>query len=283
MKDLSIIIVNWNCAPEIYDCIRSVQSACKKHLFEIIVSDNDSTDGSVGKIMKDFPDVQIIRNDKNLMFSEGNNIAFKRAQGKYVAIVNPDIVFGENSLDEVFAKAEENRGEIFTVMLKNSDGTVQYGMHRMFPIIGRIFSLVFYKKFGFFKKTAQEYIHMNKDLKNDFYIDQVAGAFIFFKKDIFPEGEKLFDERLPLLWSDVDLSFRLFKAGVKIRCLTKPLIYHKKSVSLKKVKPIRYFEIYSKAASFFYRKHGFWFSFVFFKFVHFIFFTADMLFLKDKK
>ncbi|HUV50292.1 MAG TPA: glycosyltransferase, partial [Anaerolineae bacterium] len=75
--DVCIIIVNWNTKKLLLDCIRSIHETVKNISFEIWLVDNASTDGSLEAVKQNYPDVNIIRNKKNLGFAAANNMALE--------------------------------------------------------------------------------------------------------------------------------------------------------------------------------------------------------------
>ncbi|MDP2921387.1 MAG: glycosyltransferase family 2 protein [Candidatus Omnitrophota bacterium] len=86
---VSVIVVNWNGLRYLRSCLASILfQTCKK--IEVIVVDNNSTDGSVDFIKKEFPQVRLIRNSKNYGFAKGNNIGIRIARGEYIVTVNND-------------------------------------------------------------------------------------------------------------------------------------------------------------------------------------------------
>ncbi|MGL4996736.1 MAG: glycosyltransferase, partial [Deefgea sp.] len=88
--DLSVIVVSYNNAPEIAQCISSIQAACAALQFEIFVVDNASQDNCAELVAQHFPEVTLIQSGANLGFAAGNNLAFAQARGRYLALVNPD-------------------------------------------------------------------------------------------------------------------------------------------------------------------------------------------------
>src|SRR5277367_1393746 len=96
---LSIVILCWNDLKVISDCLQSIYATTHKTEFEVIVSDNGSTDGSVEHIRRNFPRVQVIENGRNLRFAKGNNVAIQASRGEYVLILNPDTIMQEETLD----------------------------------------------------------------------------------------------------------------------------------------------------------------------------------------
>src|SRR5690242_411553 len=94
---VSIIIVNWNDAEWIVDCIRSLEGAAYGNQ-EIIVVDNGSTDDSVKRVRETFPFVRLIENGENLGFAKGNNVGIRASKGKYVVLLNADTTVAPNWL-----------------------------------------------------------------------------------------------------------------------------------------------------------------------------------------
>ena len=87
---LSILILCWNDSKVIADCLHSIYNHTHSMDFEVIVSDNGSTDGSIDFIHTNYPQVQVIENGRNLRFAKANNVGIRVAQGEYVLILNPD-------------------------------------------------------------------------------------------------------------------------------------------------------------------------------------------------
>ena len=97
LLDVSIIIVNYNTKELTRNCLKSVFAQTKGISFEVVVSDNGSTDGSVGMIKSEFPQVILIENNANLGFGAANNRGLKIAKGKYIFYLNSDTVLLNNA------------------------------------------------------------------------------------------------------------------------------------------------------------------------------------------
>ncbi len=94
---LSIIIINFNTKELLKSCLESIflASCQKKQLFgqlEVIVVDNNSVDGSQQMVKKDFAQVRLIENKTNFGFSRAVNQGIKKAKGKYILLLNSDIL-----------------------------------------------------------------------------------------------------------------------------------------------------------------------------------------------
>jgi hypothetical protein len=81
---LSIIILCWNDLKVIVNCLESIYAGTHSTEFEVIVSDNGSSDESVEVIRKRFPQVQVIENGTNLRFAKANNVGIRASKGEYI-------------------------------------------------------------------------------------------------------------------------------------------------------------------------------------------------------
>ena len=96
--DVSVIIVNYNTKDLLRDCINSVIEQTKNISFEIIVSDNGSSDGSIEMLKAEFPKVIILNNKENLGFGKANNRGAEISNGKYLFLLNSDTVLLNNAI-----------------------------------------------------------------------------------------------------------------------------------------------------------------------------------------
>src|ERR1041384_2497741 len=108
---LSIIIVNYNVYEDIKICIDSIRKFLKIS-YEIIVVDNNSADKSIYSIKNDFPELTFLPLNTNYGFGHANNEGMKIAKGNYFLLVNPDILFTDNSIEKMltFLRENENAG-----------------------------------------------------------------------------------------------------------------------------------------------------------------------------
>jgi len=94
---LSIIIVSYNTMEVTDNCLSSIYKSSIDFPYEIIVVDNNSSDGSVEMIKNKYPHVRIVANDKNRLFAIANNQAAKIAKGEYLLLLNSDtLTWGGN-------------------------------------------------------------------------------------------------------------------------------------------------------------------------------------------
>ncbi len=126
MLDVSVIIPSWNAKSYLRDCIKSIYTETNNCRIEIIVVDNASTDGSPEMVKAYFPHIKLIINKENLGFAKGCNIGMRQANGKYVVIVNSDVILEKECIDRMF-KYMEKHSEIGILGPKilGQDGMVQ--------------------------------------------------------------------------------------------------------------------------------------------------------------
>ena len=124
--DVSIIIISYNNFNLLEQCIKSVQKFTRKNTYEIIIIDNNSTEGDVSKLLNKYNDIKLIQNKKNVGFASANNQGIGIAKGKYFLLLNNDTEFIEDSISKVFEYYENNNQKMFIgPELLNSDKTHQ--------------------------------------------------------------------------------------------------------------------------------------------------------------
>ena len=106
---LSIVIISYNTINFTEDCLRSIYQEAINKYFEVIVLDNASADGSVARIADLFPQVRLIRGEKNHGFAVGNNIAAAEARGEWLLLLNPDTVIQGHAIDTLLQFAPNIR------------------------------------------------------------------------------------------------------------------------------------------------------------------------------
>src|SRR6266481_9774741 len=131
--EISVVIVGWNAKRYLELCLESLASAPPRRSMEVLGVDNASIDGSVEMIETKFPWVKLIKSPENLGFSKGNNVAIHQAQGRYIALVNPDVIVFPGCLDALADFLDQNPkvGNVGPRVL-NPDMTQQNTCHQ-FP------------------------------------------------------------------------------------------------------------------------------------------------------
>jgi GT2 family glycosyltransferase len=214
---LSIVILCWNDRDVITACIRSIYANTHKLDFEIIVSDNGSTDGSPDFIRKTFPSVIVIENGTNLRFSAGNNVGIQVSKGEYVLILNPDTLIHEGSLDRWLEYADRHADTGgFGCRVLNPDGSYQ-GSARPFPTIWREWlAALFLHPLGYLSDIFISDRYVRWRGRSEKLIDWHSGCCLLVRSDLLRRLGG-FDTRFYYYYEDVDLCRRIWDAGYTIR------------------------------------------------------------------
>jgi GT2 family glycosyltransferase len=208
MCELSIIIVNWNTRQLLNDCLNSIYSLPQDLLFESIVIDNNSSDGSRELLLREFPAVRLIANPANSGYPAANNQGAKAAAGRYLLFLNPDTLVHPGTLAGAVAFMEQHpEAGIMGCRTVNPDGSLQATAFA-FPGKLRIFAYV--SGLNRFFKISRFTDH--SILRTP---DYVQGSFLIIKKEIFNERGG-FDDRFFLYAEEVDLCLRVKAAGFMI-------------------------------------------------------------------
>lgn len=212
MKDLSIIIVNWNTKELLRNCINSIISETKKYSYEIWVVDNNSPDNSAEMIKNEFSDVKLIANKTNNGFAMGNNQALEKAESKYLLLLNPDTLIINNAIDKMLDYMIVNNNHVLTCKLLNEDYTLQKTVSDFFSlknsfIENRFFSDIF-KNFNLSGKKLTSFWDHNS-LRE---IDWAHGAVLLMSSKAFKDTG-LLDENFFIYAEEMDYYKRLRKAG----------------------------------------------------------------------
>lgn len=229
---VSIVIVSYNTRDLLRDCLASLDKIKNEIPFEIIVSDNGSTDGSVDLIKKEFSGVTLIENKKNLGFAAGNNKAKGLCRGEYVLFLNSDTVVSPHSIKEsaLYLDRHSKVGALTCkVILKN--GQLDKDTRRSFPTpwvalthfsgLDRLFpsSPIFARYWYGFKSPQVEH-----------EIEVLQGAFCLVRRELL-DRINWFDEDYFLDGEDIDLCWRIKKVGMSIIYYPKVSILHVKGAS----------------------------------------------------
>ena len=230
--DLSVIIVNFNVKYFLEQCLFSVVKASKNIDAEIFVVDNDSTDGSRGYLEKKFPHIIFKWRNSNDGFAKANNSVLAGAKGNYILFLNPDTIVPEDCFEKclAFFKTHTNCGALGVHMIDGS-GKFLKESKRSFPSA----STSFYKMTGFTKLFPSSTIfakyyagHLNENQNHE--VEVLAGAFMLLSKQVL-EKVQGFDEDYFMYGEDIDLSYRIKKAGFRNYYFADTTIIHFKGES----------------------------------------------------
>jgi GT2 family glycosyltransferase len=255
VKDISIIIVNWNTKELLKNCIESILIDQDPVSIQIIVVDNASSDGSVEMIKEKFQNVDLLENKNNIGFACANNKAISIIRGKYVFLLNSDTVVKRGSLISAVAYLNEhmNVGCLAPILL-NADGSIQHHCYIKEPsLISEVISCF----------DLQKKIPMFGSVPAGSEIVEVAhacGAALIIRKEVI-EKIGLFDEKMIFSCEDADLCMRIRRSGWKIVHFPSAVITHYGGQSRKLLNDQGINAMYKSRYIFFNKYHNIFFVF----------------------
>jgi GT2 family glycosyltransferase len=215
----SIIIPSLNGKKLLAECLPSIENQTDKD-FEVIIVDNGSKDNSISFIRKQFPAVRILDLKKPAGFAKPVNAGIKAARGKYIFLLNNDVVLDKNCLAEIGQRLDQRKDIGFCACLMlTADGKNIDSAGDDFSWWGRAY-------------PTGRGENPQKFQKERFVFGACGGASVF-RKEIFDKIGVL-DEDFYAYFEDVDLSFRAQLAGFKCFYVPKAIIYHRGSTTFKR-------------------------------------------------
>ncbi|MFB0555255.1 MAG: glycosyltransferase family 2 protein [Phycisphaerae bacterium] len=254
MLDLSIIIVNWNTRSILCDCLRSIYDQGGERDIEVIVIDNASTDGSVEMVKKDFPQVTLIKNSQNLGFARANNIGIHQSSGRYICLVNSDVIVLNGCIENLISFMDNypTAGMVGPRIL-NQDRTLQPSC-RHFPTIWNNLCQALglnklFPKSRFFSETFMNYWAHDIVQK----VDVLSGCFWMIRREALNKVG-LLDEDFFIYGEDLDWCRRFHHAGWDIIFYPNAETIHTGAASSNN-DPIRFYIEMQKADLHYWQKH----------------------------
>jgi len=245
---LAILILSWNTADLLADCLRTIPMGAAGIPYHIIVVDNASTDGSPDMVARDFPTVQLIRSDSNLGFAGGNNRGLQAADPTipYILLLNSDTLIKPGALTALvrFMDEHPDAGAVGPRLLR-PDGTPQSyafgGDPTPFYLLCR----------GLKQLLFHRYLH---DWATDktLTVDWVSGACMLVRRAAI-EQIGLLDENMFMYFEDNDWCLRMRRGGWKVYYYPQAEIVHLGGQSLKKNPQAQ--QAYYRSLVYFYARH----------------------------
>ena len=264
--ELSVVIVNYRVKFLLEQTLRSVEQAMQGMTGEVIVIDNLSGDDSIAFSRERHPGVTFIENQENVGFARANNQAIMQARGEYTLILNPDTIITPQCLQEGIAwmKSHPKCGAIGARMM-DGNGVFLPESKRAFPTPWVSFCKIFglsklFPRSPWFAKYHLRYL---SDLEPQ-CIDILSGAYMLCRTSVLQQLGG-FDEDFFMYGEDIDLSYRIVKAGYENWFLPTPMIHYKGESTKKDT--MRYVRIFYDAMLIFYRKHFPRFNLIFYPIV----------------
>lgn len=255
MPRVSIVIVSFNTADLLDQCLESIERCESRCDLDVIVVDNDSHDGSADLVAERYPGVRLIRNTNNLGFSKASNQGMRISTADYVLLLNSDTVVFPGSIDLVvdYLEAQPQIGIAGCKVLK-PDGTLDAPCRRSFPtpensLYQRLGLIRLFPRSRRFGAYYLSYLDPNETAS----VDCLMGAYMMIRREVIDDIGYL-DEDCFFYAEDIDYCYRTKKAGWDIVYYPATTIIHHRGASTAKdrIKATTYFH---QSMLVYYRKH----------------------------
>ena len=227
---LTVIVISFNTRDLTLACLRSVHEGIAKARNEgcdVVVVDNVSTDDSVKAIAARFPDIRLIRSERNLGFAAANNRAAKESTAEYLLLLNPDTVVLDGAIDRLLAFAREHpRAGIWggrTVFADRSLNPAScWGRQTPWSLVCTATGLSSLLR-GSSLFNPEGYGGWKRDCQRE--VDIVSGCFLLIRRELWDQLGG-FDERFFVYGEDADLCLRARKLGYRPMITPEATIVH---------------------------------------------------------
>ena len=253
---LSIVIICWNDLKVIKDCLESIYRETARIPFEVIVSDNGSTDGSLDVIRERFPQARVVENGANLGFARGNNSGINAAHGEYVLILNPDTLIHDRALEKLVDYADQHPDAgAFGCRVLNPDGSYQNPARPLPTLRGALISALYLRGLAKLSDAFESDLYYDWDGRTERTVGFQSGCCVMVRRDLLTRIGG-FDERFFYHFEETDLCCRIWKSGSKVLFFPGAEITHLGGQSVGRF-PIRFaLETYRSRYRYFYKHFG---------------------------
>ena len=224
---VSIVIVNWNVKNESRNCLESIHKNISGIAYEIIIVDNNSSDGSIEMVKKEYPDAILITNEQNLGYGRANNQGIRVAKGEFVLILNPDTIVLPGTVEKMLRFMEKNPdvGACGPLILEKDYKPSHPVIYD--PSVWELFGNDTFLRKLFPKLCSPLYGQPDRITK----VHRLSGCFFLARLEALKKVG-LFDERIFLFYEDTDLFCRLRRNGWCMYYLPEISVIHLHSKSV---------------------------------------------------
>lgn len=276
--DVSIIIVNYNTKTITLDCVKSIVTNTKGVDYEIILVDNNSTDGSA-EFFENDSHIKFVKSSSNLGFGKANNLGLRIAEGKYIFYLNSDTLLLNNAVKLFFDKMEsldDRIGGLGTILVDKSGNAIHsYGKFptKLFELNRQTFVGTILRKFG--HKTSY-YDNPEWNSGEMFEVDYITGADLFIRRELV-DKYGAFDRDFFMYYEETEMQHRYSVNGYKFFIYKSPKIIHLEGASVRKAISLRKRRMALEGCFLYHRKTSIYLTYCLFR-ISFAILSIPMLF-----
>jgi GT2 family glycosyltransferase len=223
--DLAVIVVSTNEAKWLTSCLSSVYEHAGPISLEVVVADNESTDGTRELVESEFPDALVVT-CPNRGFGHANNRGVEATDSRYVLFLNPDTEILQGTLAGLI-EALDTRPTVGAVGVRQvlPDGQLDPTIRRFSTATRWFFEAIGSERFPFKASWLGERELDMSVYEQDFECDWISGSFVLVRREAL-QSAGLMDERFFLYCEETDLCLRIKQAGWEIRHRPELTILH---------------------------------------------------------
>jgi GT2 family glycosyltransferase len=223
--DLAVIIVSTNEAKWLRACLSSVYEHAGPISIQVVVADNESTDGTRQLVESEFPEALVVA-CRNRGFGHGNNRGVEATDSRYVLFLNPDTEVLEGTFAELVADLDRRQDIGLIGVRQVAADHVLFPTIRRFPSVSRhFFEALGSERFPLRASWLGERELDMTRYDRDITCDWTSGSFMLARREAL-ESAGGFDERFFIFSEEVDLCLRIRQAGWDIRHSPEMTILH---------------------------------------------------------
>jgi GT2 family glycosyltransferase len=229
--DVSVCIANWNCAGLLRNCLRSLFEQAQGVCFEVIVTDNGSTDGAVEMITREFPQVTLIQNTTNRGYAVACNQAAARARGQFLFFLNNDTEVPAGTLKRMLQHAAANpTAGLFGPRLREPGGAIQISYRRRPRLPALLHKLSILRWTRLFRQAYSDYRRETFEPEGVREVEVLMGPAVFLSRQVF-DAIGGWDERYRFGVEDIDLSTQVSRTRAVVYAGDVEIIHHGRASS----------------------------------------------------
>jgi hypothetical protein len=254
--EVSICIVSLNCWPVLRECLESLRACPRYASWEVILVDNASADGTVESVSRNFPEVRVIRNDRNVGFTRATNQGFAVSSGRHLLWLNPDTIVRPDSIARLIEFLEQTpRAGVVGPKVVNPDGSFQEQCRRGLPTpSASLFHLLRFDRMWPTSRRFGEYLLTYMPVEQSMRVVSVSGCCLLARRAVWDEIGRL-DEAMFGFGEDIDWCLRAAAGGWEVWYQPESVIVHRKGHGGAHSRPYRKVQGIHQCMWLVYRKH----------------------------
>jgi len=255
MSKVSIQIVTWNSLRFLPDCLESIFNQTFRD-WSVLIIDNNSSDHSLEYVEKNWPQVKVLKNSRNLGFSRAHNQGLASTDSEYVLVMNPDVILEPDFLTEIVTAADKKKrvASLAPKLLKMKFNHIdhcdhntpeQQGSGAMINPDWCVIKTEMIDSTGLAMKKTRRFVDRGEGAKDEGQYDKqtdifgASGACVLYRRKSLVDvkmkdvglREEYFDEDFFAYQEDIDLAWRLKWRGWQALYVSSALAYHVRQIS----------------------------------------------------